>query len=171
MKYLVLLFFIFSFFFFLLLPSALAAPTQLGICANNPDSATCRVASLSISSVLGSVINFAFVVAVVLALGFLVYAGIRYITSGGDKEGVASARSMIIASIVGLLIIVLSYFILNFVLIFLGIPNGLRGVNIPSLSGTSGRSGVGGTSGSGSGGNFPQSGGGTQDSSQTGGHN
>jgi Na+-driven multidrug efflux pump len=84
--------------------------------------------------IIGNIINFVFVVAVVLALGFLVYAGIRWITSGGDKEGVASARNMIIAAIVGLLIIVLSYFILNFVLQFLT-GQKVTELTIPKLTG------------------------------------
>ncbi|MDP3941301.1 MAG: pilin [bacterium] len=118
----------------ILLPQPVFAATSLGLCANNANDPSCKLASFSIASVLGSIVQFIFVIAVILALGFLVYGGIRWITSGGDKEGVAKARGTIIAAIIGLIVIVFSYFILNFVLTFLGV-GGLGGVTIPSITG------------------------------------
>lgn len=75
--------------------------------------------NLSIGSVVATVVELFFVVAVVISLGFLIYGGIKWITSGGDKNAVSSARSTLIAAIVGLVIVFLSYVILNLVLIFL----------------------------------------------------
>ncbi|MDP3941299.1 MAG: pilin [bacterium] len=125
-----------SIFSFLFLGVSFAvAATPVGLCVSNPSDPSCVIANAGIASVLGSIVQFIFVIAVILALGFLVYGGIRWITSGGDKEGVAKARGTIIAAIIGLIVIVLSYFILNFVLTFLGVPGGLSGVTIPSLTG------------------------------------
>ena len=45
----------------------------------------------------------------------IVYAGIQYVISAGDSGKVAKAKNIIIYAIVGLLIAVFSYTIVNFV--------------------------------------------------------
>lgn len=70
---------------------------------------------------LPNLITLAFVLAVVIALGFLIYGGIRWIMSGGEKEGVEEARKMIVAALVGLVVVFLSYFLLNFVFSLFGL--------------------------------------------------
>lgn len=99
---------------------------------DNASLATCKAASLSIGGSLATVIQFLFVIAVILALGFLVYGGIRWITSGGDKAGVETARNTIIASIIGLIVVFLAYMIINLVLTFLT-GSGIGGITIPTL--------------------------------------
>ncbi|MBI2442549.1 MAG: twin-arginine translocase subunit TatC [Candidatus Levybacteria bacterium] len=101
-------------------------------CINNPELSTCQASSIQIGEALGTVIQFIFVIAVILALGFLVYGGIRWITSGGDKSGVETARNTIIASIIGLIIVFLAYVILNLVLTFLT-GEDISQVKIPTL--------------------------------------
>lgn len=78
--------------------------------------ALCNITNFG--NVLGFVITIAFIIAVLIALGFLIWGGIRWITSGGDKAGVESARNAIIAAIIGLIIVFLSFFILNLILGF-----------------------------------------------------
>jgi hypothetical protein len=41
--------------------------------------------------------------------------------SGGDKQGLQTAREHVIAAIIGLVIVFLTYFILNFILRFFGL--------------------------------------------------
>lgn len=77
-----------------------------------------------------------FTVAVIIALFFLVYGGIRWITSGGDQEKVEAARNTIVAAIIGLVVVVASIVILNFVLQILGIGS-ITNLNIPTLSDSS----------------------------------
>jgi amino acid transporter len=72
-----------------------------------------------------NVILAVFVIATLVALFFLILGGIRWITSGGDKAKVDTARSTIIAAIVGLIIVFLSYFVLNLVLGAFGINAGV----------------------------------------------
>lgn len=55
------------------------------------------------------------VVSTILALLFLIYGGIKWITSGGDKAGVETARKTITYAIIGLVIILASFLILNFI--------------------------------------------------------
>ena len=77
---------------------------------------------LSLSGgVISNVLNIAFIIVVLLALGFLIYGGIKWITSGGDKGGVEAARNMIVAALVGLVIAFLSYFILQIVFSLFGL--------------------------------------------------
>lgn len=71
-----------------------------------------------LGTVIGNAINFVFVLAGIVALGYLIYGGIKWVISEGDKSNVESARNHIVASIVGLIIIFMSYLVLNVVLNF-----------------------------------------------------
>lgn len=52
-------------------------------------------------------------VGVIAALIFLIWGAIKWITSGGDREKLDSARRTIIFSIIGLVVILLSVVIMN----------------------------------------------------------
>lgn len=60
--------------------------------------------------------NFFLVLVAIIALIILVLGGVRYITSQGDEDAVASAKNTILYAGVGLLVIGLSAAIVNFVL-------------------------------------------------------
>lgn len=92
---------------------------------------------LTFSDILTFLINAAFVIAAILALVFLIWGGINWITSGGDADGVKSARDRIIAAIIGLIVVILSYFLLNFVLSdILGVGSLTTGLEFCSLAAT-----------------------------------
>ncbi len=55
------------------------------------------------------------IAAAVLCLFFLLFGGIKWIMSDGDKSKIDSARKTIIFAIVGLLLAFLSFFIINVV--------------------------------------------------------
>ncbi len=74
-----------------------------------------------LSSVITTAINLIFIVAVILAFGFLIFGGIQWITSGGDKGKTEEARNKITAAVVGLLILGASWAIINFTLKILGL--------------------------------------------------
>lgn len=81
-----------------------------------------QICAVKDSNIIGGLLNLAFVIGLLIALFFLVWGGLKWITSGGDKAGVEGARGTIVAAIIGLLVIVLSYFILNIaVQLFLGV--------------------------------------------------
>jgi Flp pilus assembly pilin Flp len=46
----------------------------------------------------------------------IIYGGFRYITSGGDSNGVTAAKNTILYAIIGLVIVALAQIIVNFVL-------------------------------------------------------
>lgn len=89
--------------------------------------------NVGINQLISFVINAIIVLGIVLSLIFLLYGGVRWILSGGDKGKVDAARSTIVASIVGLIIVILAYVIINAVLqVFTG-KNLTDGFTIPSL--------------------------------------
>ncbi len=61
-----------------------------------------------------------FFVAGVLAVIFILIAAIRYIAANGDKTKVASARSMIVYALIGLIIVLASFTIMGVLGNFLG---------------------------------------------------
>lgn len=129
-------------FVFLVPLTKVSAQRPIGGC--DVDDKVCQLgynASSGTGNIISVIVQFIFVIAVILALGFLVYGGIKWLTSGGDKDAVASARSTIIAAIIGLIIIFLSYFILNFILLFLT-GDGISTLQIPRIIGDSGGSGT-----------------------------
>lgn len=52
---------------------------------------------------------------VLAALFYLVWGGIDWIMSGGDKEGIAKARAKITYALIGIAVAFLSFFIINVV--------------------------------------------------------
>lgn len=82
--------------------------------------------------VLGFVISVAFIIAILIALFFLIWGGIKWISSGGDKAGVEGARNQIIAAVIGLIIVFLAFFILNLVLGLFGLN--LFNLKLPTIS-------------------------------------
>jgi len=69
--------------------------------------------TVTISKVIGNVVTLMLVFSVVLALIFLIVGGIQWITSGGDKTKASSARSRITYAIIGLVIALGAFFIVN----------------------------------------------------------
>ena len=94
-----------------------------------PDQA---VPAASADAIVRFVFNLLIIVALLISLIFLIYGGIKWITSGGDKTAVESARNTVVAAIVGLVIVLLTWVIINFVLQLLGL-GGLGVINIPNL--------------------------------------
>ena len=87
-----------------------------GSCVQSVDGSATGVASLScIWIVLQNVINASLVVAGVVAVFLIVYAGFQYVTSSGDKEKVDNARKRLTYAIIGLVFIFLSFMIINFI--------------------------------------------------------
>lgn len=62
-----------------------------------------------------NVINYILYVAGILAVVMIVVAGVQMTTSGGDPGKVAKAKQTIVWSVVGLIVTILAYAIVNFV--------------------------------------------------------
>lgn len=74
-----------------------------------------------IPAVLNNVITFALIASGTVALFFIIWAGAKLVTSGGDQKRVEGARKTLMWAIIGLVIILLSFFILNMVSFFTGV--------------------------------------------------
>lgn len=81
--------------------------------------------NVSVASIPQFMVTLLFIVGIIIAVVFLIYGGIKWILSGGDKTGVEAARNHIIAAIVGLIIIIGAFFIINIVFTLIGINSPL----------------------------------------------
>ncbi|MEN8253601.1 MAG: hypothetical protein ABFQ62_04470 [Patescibacteria group bacterium] len=66
-------------------------------------------------------LTFVIAIAALMVFLYLIWGGIDWITSGGDKAKTDQARQKIIAAVIGLIIVAASFAILTIVLNFLGI--------------------------------------------------
>ena len=91
--------------------------------------------STPIQNIAQFIVSLLFVIGIIIAVAFLIYGGIKWILSGGDKSAVESARNHIVAAVVGLVIVLSAFFILNIVFtILIGKPFDFSHLCIPSLS-------------------------------------
>lgn len=73
-------------------------------------------AKSGINETVKNVINLLLYAVGIAAVIMLVIGAIKYVVSGGDQQAVASAKNTIIYSIVGLVIAIMAFAIVNFVL-------------------------------------------------------
>lgn len=91
----------------------------------------CGLQADRLGSIIGAVVTFLLIVVAIISLFYLIYGGLRWVTSGGDKGKVDEARKTVIAAIVGLVIAFLAFFIINVVLSFFGLS--LNNLQLPSI--------------------------------------
>lgn len=85
----------------------------------------------TMGNILGSLIGVLVIVGAFFALFNLFQGGLQWITSGGDKQGLETARNKILQAIIGLVIVISIWAIANVILPWVGIefPN----ITIPTL--------------------------------------
>lgn len=83
-------------------------------------------ADTKIETIPQVIVNYMFLIAAFLAVAYLMYGGIKWITSRGDKIAVEAARKHIMAAVIGLVIVAGSFFALNVVFRLLGADNPLE---------------------------------------------
>ncbi|MBI4096292.1 MAG: hypothetical protein HY425_01100 [Candidatus Levybacteria bacterium] len=79
------------------------------------------------SKAIGVILDFAIIAAIIFSLYLLVRGGINMTTSGGDKERFAKGRERLRYAIIGLIIVFLSFGLINLI-------GGFFGVNLLRLS-------------------------------------
>ncbi len=72
-------------------------------------------------NVIQVTLNLLFIFAILLALFMIIFSGIQWIASSGDKQKLQAARNRLTFAIVGLIIIFLAIFIVNLIYSFLGL--------------------------------------------------
>ena len=68
------------------------------------------------NGVFGRITNVILLIVGIVSVIMLIYGGLRYILSGGDSKKVTDAKNTILYAIIGLIISLLAYAIVNFVL-------------------------------------------------------
>ena len=108
-----------------MIPTALAA-SSIGV----PQPAQAKITD--IGKLLSSGVSLAIILAGVLVFAFLVWGGIQWITSGGDKTKTEEARNRIPAALVGLAIVAASWALIKIISYFFGVGDIFDGtIDIP----------------------------------------
>ena len=69
-----------------------------------------------LENTITKIVNAALYVIGILAVVMVIIGGVKYTTSGGDQAAVTSAKNTILYGIIGLVIAILAYAIVNFVI-------------------------------------------------------
>ncbi len=75
----------------------------------------------NLGTLIGGIVGVAILIAGLLAFIYLVWGGVEWISSGGDKAGMESARNRITAAFVGLGIVVAAWAVAKLIEAFFGI--------------------------------------------------
>lgn len=114
-------------------PMALALPANVSAqatanigdnlkCGSNLDTsgASCKkdvtTGTQGVNKIVTDIINIFSVIVGIVSVIMIIYGGFRYVTSGGDSGNVSSAKNTIIYAIIGLVVVALAQFIVQFVL-------------------------------------------------------
>jgi len=116
----------------LLSPLALAVPAYAQGTTNNPiqDNLKCgttlstqqtggcdvTAGTTGVNNLITKVVNIFSVIVGIVSVIMIIYGGFRYVTSGGDSGNVSNAKNTIIYAIIGLVVVALAQFIVQFVL-------------------------------------------------------
>jgi cytochrome bd-type quinol oxidase subunit 2 len=84
----------------------------------NTDGTDCEVSggTEKVNNIITDIVNIFSVVVGIISVIMIIYGGFRYVTSGGDSGNVSNAKNTIIYAIIGLVIVALAQFIVQFVL-------------------------------------------------------
>lgn len=87
---------------------------------------------ISLPGIVSTLVKLILVLAALIAFIFLVIGGIKWITSGGDKEKTAVAQSTLTAALIGLVIVFGAWAIIRLIEAFFGVEI-LTSLTIPTV--------------------------------------
>jgi hypothetical protein len=70
----------------------------------------------NVDNLIRQVINFFSALVGIVSVVMIIYGGFKYVTSGGDSGNVTGAKNTIIYAVIGLVIVAMAQFIVQFVL-------------------------------------------------------
>ena len=76
--------------------------------------------NITIATIISALIILVLIIAALIFFFMLVWGGIKYITSGGDKDSVGKARSRIINALIGLAVLAIAFALFQVAGQFLG---------------------------------------------------
>lgn len=98
-----------------------------GNCLDKSVDQTAGVAKLScLPALFQNIVTTALMFAGIVALFFIMYAGIKFITSSGDPKQLEPARKTLTFAILGLVIVLLAFFIIDVIGFLTGTSSCLR---------------------------------------------
>lgn len=112
----------------LVLVGAVWAQQQIDI---RPKGEFAGLEQFTIPKVVETILKVILVVAAIVSFIYLVIGGIKWITSGGDKEGTQKAQGTITAALIGLVIVFAAWALIRLLESFFGIK--IFTLTIPSI--------------------------------------
>ena len=101
-----------------LLPGAVFAAEEIKL---SPTGQFSDLANLTVPGIVSGAIRMLLVVSALVAFVFLIIGGIKWVTSGGDKEKTQGAQKTLTAALVGLVIVFAAWAIIRLIETFFGI--------------------------------------------------
>lgn len=91
---------------------------KCGTTLSTSSSSGCNVdgGTEKVNSLITQIVNIFSLVVGIISVIMIIYGGFRYVTSGGDSSNVSNAKNTIIYAIIGLVVVALAQFIVQFVL-------------------------------------------------------
>jgi heme/copper-type cytochrome/quinol oxidase subunit 2 len=89
---------------------------DLSASATTADPNCGNTAANTANSLVATIINIISVVVGIVAVIMIIYAGFRYVTSGGKDDSVKGAKNTILYAVIGLVVVALAQIIVHFVL-------------------------------------------------------
>ena len=84
---------------------------------NKPD----YLPDFNLQKIFSGGLSYALIIGILIALFFLIFSGIQWIMSSGDKQKIEAARNRLTYALLGLVLLFLSFFIVNVVMHFFGV--------------------------------------------------
>lgn len=81
----------------------------------NPPSSVPKGGLSFLEGVLKNALTIMVIIGIVVCLVVIVWSGLQWASSGGDKNKITQARSRLVWAIIGLLVIMISFFIVSVV--------------------------------------------------------
>ncbi len=102
---------------FSIVEKVMAAPAAPDLSIGKPD----NVAITNIGTLINGAVQGALLVSALLVFMYLIWGGIQWITSGGDKGKTQEARDRITAALVGLAVVASAWAVMLIIQYFFGI--------------------------------------------------
>ena len=138
-----------SILFAFMMPANAFAATPFGACKNvvSGNTAVCSGDAKDAKEIAKNIISVLLWIVGMASIIVIVYSGITFVTSAGNPSQITRAKTMLLYAVVGLVVSILAYAIVNFIV---GSAGGSKGSSSGSSSSSSSSS-SGGNSSSGSG--------------------
>lgn len=98
--------------------TAVPALATVNLCDSSGGQNISALCGGTIGGLIKTIINTALFIAFVAALVYLIWGGINWIMSGGDKEGTTKAKEKVTSALIGLAVVLGSWILINIVIQF-----------------------------------------------------